>query len=92
MYKKGKKVKEIAETQGFVISTIENHLSRFVASGEIKIEEFVSQNIVNTISDYFDKQPNSPLSEAKIALPDEYTYSQIKLVQRHLEFIKSVQN
>ncbi|MCK5044034.1 helix-turn-helix domain-containing protein, partial [Candidatus Pacearchaeota archaeon] len=88
MYKDGKTIEEIAKAQNFVASTIENHLGRFVVSGEIKIEEFVNSDIVKEILKHFDKHPDSSLSEAKTALPDKYTYSQIKLVQKHTEFLE----
>ncbi|MCD4791832.1 MAG: helix-turn-helix domain-containing protein [Bacteroidales bacterium] len=59
-----------------------------MASGEIKIEEFVNSDIVTEISNYFDKHPDSTLSEAKNALQDKFTYSQIKFVQKHTEFLE----
>ncbi|MCD4791828.1 MAG: helix-turn-helix domain-containing protein [Bacteroidales bacterium] len=92
MYKDGKTIEEIAKAQNFVASTIENHLGRFVASGEIKIEEFVNDKTVQTIKTYFEKHPNTTLTDAKTALPNEITWSQLKLVQHYMEFSKQKMN
>ena len=89
MYKAGKTVNEIAEAQGFVISTIENHLGRFIENGEIKIEEIVDKETIKTIMNYFKKHPTSLLSGAKTALSGKITYSQLKLVQHHMAFLNN---
>lgn len=89
MYKAGKTVNEIAEAQGFVVSTIENHLGRFIENGEIKIEEIVDKETIETIMNYFEKHPDSLLSGAKTALSGKITYSQLKLVQYHMAFLRN---
>lgn len=89
MYKQGKTIEEIAHAQGFVISTIENHLARFVETGEIKITELVDNQSIEKIFNYFEKNENAQLSDAKSVLPEKITYSQIKLVLKHREFLKN---
>ncbi|MEA2042997.1 MAG: helix-turn-helix domain-containing protein [Bacteroidota bacterium] len=93
MYKEGKSIKEIADAQGFVISTIENHLGRYIESGDIKIDELVEPEISKQISDYFQNKPEALLSDAKSALPDKISYSEIKCVQQHINYLnKTVDN
>jgi RNA binding exosome subunit len=87
LYKAGKSIQEIAQAQGFVAETIENHLGRFIAQGDLKIEEFVAPDIVSKITEHYDKNPNSTLSEAKNNLPEGVTWSQIKMVLKHLEYV-----
>jgi len=88
LYLSGKTVEEIAKECGFVISTIENHLGRYVASGDLGVEKFVEQKDIEVISKYFNENPDSGLSDAKHALPDDFSYSQLRFVQKHLEFLE----
>jgi len=69
--------------------TVENHLGRYIETGELKIEEFIDAETLKTIKDYFKKNPNALLSEAKSKLPDEITWSQLNLVQH---YIRSLSN
>ena len=88
MFKEGKTIAEIAKAQGFVVSTIENHLGRYVESGEIKIAELLDNETVNTIMAYYKEHDTESLGAAKAALPEAITYSQLKLVRHHLGFLK----
>ncbi len=92
MYKAGKTIDEIAEAQGFVRATIENHLGKFIESGEIKIRELVEEDTVKIISEYFKKKPGALLSEAKNALPDDITWSQLKMVQHYMKFLNNLKS
>ena len=94
MYKAGKSIEEIAKAQDFVISTIENHLSKYVESGELDVNKFVEAEILEQISDYFRQQPESGLREAKDALDESITWSDLRFVQKHLAHLeeKNVQN
>ncbi len=41
MFRDGRSISEIARERGFAVSTIENHLTRFISSGEVSLEQFV---------------------------------------------------
>ncbi len=86
MYKEGKSIQEIAHLQGFTISTIENHLGTYIASGQIKIEELLDSMSIIEIKKYFETAPKKSLTEAKKALPEHYTWSQLKFVKNHIEY------
>lgn len=85
LFKAGKSIPEIAAELGFVVSTIENHICRYIASGEINIEKLVEPKIAKIITDYFKTNPQSTLTEAKAALPDEITFSQLRMVKAHFK-------
>jgi len=89
LYKAGKTVDEIAKEREFTSQTIENHLGRYVETGELKISEFLDDETVETVKNYFEKHPDKTLSEAKNALPDEITWSQLKMVQHYMKFLKN---
>ena len=43
MFREGKSIEEIAKERGLVSSTIEGHLVTFIATGEVKINELISE-------------------------------------------------
>jgi len=92
LYKSGKTISEIAEELGFVQSTIENHLCRYIVSGDLKIEEFVEQSTLEKLLEYFKKNPKSSISDAKAALPYEISYSQIRFAQKQIEFLETLKS
>ena len=81
MFRDGKTLKEIAAERSLTVGTVENHLAHFVEQGELEIGEVVSsqhQKIIRGIVRTFNKAYS--LSEVKNLLPNDYTYTEIKLV------------
>lgn len=81
MFRDGKTLKEIAAERSLTVGTVENHLAHFVEQGELEIGEVVSsqhQKIIRGIVKSFNKAYS--LSEVKNLLPNDYTYTEIKLV------------
>lgn len=87
MYKAGKNVTEIAKERDLTEQTVENHLGNYIETGELKIEEFIDTETVGKIKNYFENHSEKTLSEIKNALPDEITWSQLKLVQHYMNFL-----
>lgn len=85
MYKSGKNIQEIVEERGYSLRTIESHLAEMVGEGKLDINDFVSEEKVNAILDYFKNSGNYLLREAKEALGEDYSYSELKYVQKHLQ-------
>lgn len=77
LYKSGKSVKEIATERDMAESTIEGHLTSFIGTGEIKVEELVSAEklpvMLNTINEL-----GMSLGVLKEKLGSEYSYAEIK--------------
>ena len=86
LWKTGKSIAEIAEERSYAISTIEGHLSHFVSTGDIAVEKLVSAEKVKRISEFFIRENTQLLSEAKTALGDEVSYSELRFVLNHLQF------
>jgi hypothetical protein len=80
MFKSGKDIGEIATMRELAISTIESHLARFVASGELSMEELVDQEKAKNIEVVITAVGDSGLSAIKEKLGDEYSYGEIKIV------------
>ena len=89
LFLEGKKVPEIAEKLGFVNSTIENHLARYVATGNLDIDEFVEKDVIDKIAKYYKANPTAMTNDVKHHFGEKASYSDIRFVQKHLEFLES---
>jgi hypothetical protein len=85
LYLEGKEIPEIAKELGFVNTTIESHLARYVASGDLDVDEFVKQESIDKVIDYYKKHPETTLSDAKHELGENISYSDIRFVLKSLE-------
>ncbi|HLP12081.1 MAG TPA: helix-turn-helix domain-containing protein [Flavobacteriales bacterium] len=74
----GYTVEEIASRRGFAITTIESHLSQYVAKGTLLASRFVNDEKANAIIEVSKKLSTYELSPIKSALGDEFSYSDIR--------------
>jgi len=84
MWQEGKSVEEIAQERGFVISTIEGHLAHFVETGDIPVEKMVSKEKIKKITDFFKSNPDAMSGEAKAALGEAVSWSELRFVRAAL--------
>jgi hypothetical protein len=81
LFKEGKSIEEIASERGLKESTIAGHLVRFVVSGDLRLEQFVSpekaRNIRRVIASL---GPTNRLSDIKKYCPDSISYADIRFV------------
>jgi hypothetical protein len=80
LYRSGKSIAEIAVIRNFSASTIEGHLSCFIQSGELMLEEMVSIDKIKRIKEAIDNHGKETLSLLKAQLPTEISYGEIKMV------------
>ena len=86
LFQQGLSVEEIAKQRSLTTTTIESHLSSYVASGEVDINRFVSQSHQKMIAGVIRSFHKAyTLSEVKSLLPDDYTFGEIRMVQAWLE-------
>ncbi len=88
LFKQGKKIAEIAAERGFAVSTIEGHLAHFVAQGELDISLFLTDEKLKRAADYFLRTENKGLSEARQALGEEFSYSELRMALSHITLDK----
>lgn len=84
LFKSGKTLQEIATERNLTLSTIEGHISDFIATGELAIDQFVSPEKLSEISDYFLTHESRSLAMAKEHFGDKYTYGELRMVISHL--------
>ncbi len=81
MFRDGLAVPDIARERGVQPSTIEGHLARFVATGEIRLDELVPLHKVEPIRTAVLKFNDSgALSPIKEFLGEDYSYGEIRAV------------
>ena len=78
LYKEGKTVEEIALERGFVASTIEGHLGKYIESGEVKATDLVDEHKLKNILSLITPETSS-LTEIKNQLGDEYTFGDVRI-------------
>jgi ATP-dependent DNA helicase RecQ len=80
LYKKGKRVEEIASERNLTQQTIEGHLAHYVSGGEIDINELVSQEKILLIEPIVKTFSGKSLTPIKEKLGREISFGEIKLV------------
>ncbi|NCI52120.1 DNA helicase RecQ [Sediminibacterium roseum] len=79
MYRSGKSVREIAGERSLSITTVETHLSHFVTTGELDVNDFVSPRKQELIASATEKYGRLGLRLLKDNLPEEISYLEIKM-------------
>ncbi len=85
LLQKGLTMAEIAKERGLNISTIEVHLTAFVANGELAIDKLLSNEKQQLIEQKIAERDGQTYGQIKKGLGDDYSYGEIKLVLAHLQ-------
>jgi tRNA uridine 5-carbamoylmethylation protein Kti12 len=80
----GKTMEEIAVDRNLTLSTIETHLIHFIETEELDIFSLYPAEKVNAITSYLSERRQSTLGEAKAALGDDYSYTEIRACLKYL--------
>lgn len=89
LYLQGKTIKEIAAERGFAMSTIEGHLAHFIRTGEVDVYRIVAKEKVERVKQHLGDKAQEPilLGDLKTAMGDDFSYSELRAIVNHLEFI-----
>ena len=85
MFKSGKSIPEIASERNLAASTIEGHLAHFVGTGELQLDRLIDPKKAKIIQEYIEKHDVQGSSEIRAALGNDYSYSEIRFVFKHLK-------
>lgn len=87
LYKQGLSLEEIAQQRNMTVGTIEGHLTDYISTGEINIEDFVSADKIQRIKSVIQNHDGEKgiMSFVKQELGDAITYTEIKFA---LEYLK----
>ncbi len=88
LYQQGLSIKEISEERDYTTETISRHLAHFVSKGMISVNEFVSEQKVDTIMEAINGigSANS-LSVIKENCPEDISYSDIRFTVAYMASI-----
>lgn len=89
LYRSGKSISEIAKERNVTTGTIEGHLAAFIATGEIRITDFVTKEKIEKIKNVIDDNPGQSLGEIKNRLGDDVSYNELRMVMQHILYEKN---
>lgn len=79
----GMSLKEVAETRGLALSTIEGHAVRGIRDGELKLEKVLPQPLINIITEAFREHKN--LNKVFGHFESKISYDTLRMVQAGLD-------
>ena len=79
LYRSGKTIKEIAAERSLAITTVETHLSHYITTGELDVNDFVPLDKQELISSAAEKYGRLGLKLLKDNLPEEISYMEIRM-------------
>jgi len=81
LFRSGRSMQQIADERELNLSTIEGHLAKFVATGEVELNELVPEHKVEPIRKaIIELNSENAIGPVKEKLGDEYTYGEIRAV------------
>lgn len=86
LFREGKSILEIAEQRNLSVTTVEQHLSYFIGTGEIQVTEFVSKEKTDLIVTHFNGSEDLKLGPIKEILGDKVTWSELRFVASHIKY------
>jgi len=86
MFREGKSIAEIAQERGLVQRTIFDHLTRYVASGELDVHQFISDDCIEKIAGYRRAHPDvTSLKEVFEYFDGALPYDDIRMALAYID-------
>lgn len=79
LFKSGKTIREIASMRNLAESTIEGHLFNYIEKGDLDTSQFIDDDSLREIQDYFLQHENPLLGQAKAHFGDRFSYQQLRI-------------
>ncbi|MCF6347575.1 MAG: helix-turn-helix domain-containing protein [Flavobacteriaceae bacterium] len=88
LFKSGLTIQEIAKERGFVTGTIEGHLSQYILSGDIKVEDIMPKEKYLELKKIMKTTDFEGFTDLKNKVDDKFTYGEMRMVGMGIEFDK----
>jgi ATP-dependent DNA helicase RecQ len=85
LFEEGNSITKIAEVRKLSPSTIEGHLAFYVQQGRLSVYQLIDIHKLETIRHAIETVGGDQLTSIKLALGDDYTFSEIRYVLAHIE-------
>lgn len=82
LFREGKSPEEIAALRNLAISTVESHLSSFIYTGELQLDELIPPSRSQIILGAID-EAGMTATAIKYKLKDDFSYGEIRAVMNH---------
>lgn len=95
LFQEGKTIAEIASARNLVISTIEGHLSTFIADGKLDVFKLISKEKYELVAKRLlanSTESGIDIAATKAELSADINYGELRMVSAHLQFIKKQEN
>ncbi|MBD2755541.1 HRDC domain-containing protein [Spirosoma validum] len=90
LFRSGKTITEISTERGLAISTIEGHLARSIAAGQLAIEDVLPVDKLAAIQAYMETYRPTTMGEVMQGLGSSVTYSEVRFVYNAIRAEKDV--
>ncbi|WP_420150067.1 helix-turn-helix domain-containing protein [Spirosoma sp.] len=80
LFQSGKTIADIATERSLAVSTVEGHLAKAIAAGELAVEDVLSADKLATIRTYLDTYRPTTMGEVMKGLGSSVTYGEIRFV------------
>ena len=85
LFQEGKTIAEIATERSMAESTIEGHLSQFIATGEVDIYHFLSKEDIEDIRKEMNPEDGLSVSPLKQFFGDRFSYGQLRMAMEWVQ-------
>lgn len=89
LFEDGKTISEIALERGLVKETVIGHLARFAEQGLLDISRVITSDKIKIFEKEFKTAPHETLTEWKSALPNDFEFSEIRILINHYNYQKN---
>ena len=86
LYKEGRSLADIAIARELAHSTIEGHLSQYVAQGKISAKDLMDEEKLKNILTLINEDTTG-LGEVKAKLGEEYSFGDVRMAMAHYKFL-----
>lgn len=86
LFKSGKSIAEIAAERDLTTSTIEGHLTTFLALGKIEITELMPEEKYMELKNLMETIPHEGFSDLKSKIDEKFSYGDLRMVRNAMEF------
>lgn len=88
LYREGRRIEEIAEIRDLTSNTIEGHLAKCVANGDVDAKELISGSKLDQIIKVAKMLESDKLGDIKPKLGDEFSYGMIRIAIAHQKYME----
>lgn len=88
LFNAGKTLEEIAKERGLVETTISSHLAHFVKTGELDVLQFVTEEKLKKMVEFFKGTRDRNLGQAREALGPDFSYGDLRMGLSYLESLE----